>query len=165
MGQMGYGYPPMHYKLPDDGQGGENEPIEIESSSEGEEPNLADVEEAQTVADDKTSAEAEKGKNPKKLSNKEKNGNKNRDATKELTGDDQEEETVGKETGVDLEIEQTDSATKRSKRVSEKGGSPTKKVSEKGGSTSKRTSEKEGSPKKRMSGKGESMIEKVTEKG
>jgi len=175
MGQMGYGYPPMHYKLPDDGQGGENEPIEIESSSEGEEPNLADVEEA--VANDKTSAEAEKGKNPKKLSNKEKNGDKNRDATKELTGDDQEqEEAVGKETGVDLEKEQTDSATKRSKRVSGKGGSPTKKVSEKGGSTSKRTSEKggsttesisdkEGSPKKRMSGKGESMIEKVAEKG
>lgn len=53
MGDIGFGYPPMHFRPPmNDGQGGEDEPIEIPSSSEGENPNMADVEEDQNVIDE-----------------------------------------------------------------------------------------------------------------
>merc|ERR1711915_407502 len=46
LADMGYEYPQMHFRPPlNEGQGCEDEPIEIESSSEGEEPNLEDVEE------------------------------------------------------------------------------------------------------------------------
>ena len=46
LADMGYEYPPLNFRPPlNEGQGCEDEPIEIESSSEGDEPNLADVEE------------------------------------------------------------------------------------------------------------------------
>jgi len=142
MGEMGYGYPPMNFRAPIDGQGGEDEPIEIASSSEGEQPNLADVEEGGTETEDKTSTEKSNGEgqkessheNEKKTEENEKtvekkdspevttNDKKEKDKEneKESLTEDKEEETKEKDTSV--EKEQVETPSKRPKRVSEKGG-------------------------------------------
>eukprot|EP00092_Neocalanus_flemingeri_P012008 GFUD01012945.1.p1 GENE.GFUD01012945.1~~GFUD01012945.1.p1 ORF type:complete len:926 (+),score=278.03 GFUD01012945.1:158-2935(+) len=66
MDDMSFGYPPMNFRPPiDDGQGGEDEPIEIASSSDGDTPNLADVEDEDKENEEETTNEKSKGKDKK----------------------------------------------------------------------------------------------------
>lgn len=137
MGEMGFGYPPMNFRPPmDDGQGGEDEPIEIESSSEGEQPNLADVEEADAKTEEKTTNEKQNGEGKTDLSEtndekdktvetkgkedgiKKNNKEKPKETEKDSLADDKEDEKEEKSDSGEKEEQETTS--KRSKRGTEK---------------------------------------------
>lgn len=137
MGEMGLGYPPMNFRPPmDDGQGGEDEPIEIESSSEGEQPNLADVEEADAKTDEKTTNEKANGEGKTDLSEKNDEKEKTVETKGKQDGNKKNQKEKAKETEKDSpandnedekeeksdsgEIEEQETPSKRSKRGTEK---------------------------------------------
>ena len=136
--EMGYGYPPMNFRPPiNDGQGGEDEPIEIASSSDGEPPNMTDVEEDDKEKKEKTTKENSKVKDKKDSptkDNKEEKKDKGNDKKDSLTEDnegekkdiedsttkDNEEEKKDKEKLDSGETDQPETPSKRSKRGKEK---------------------------------------------
>lgn len=135
---MGFGYPPLQLRPPiDDGQGGEDEPIEIASSSEGDPPNMADVEDAGEELDNQTkekpegkskedspaknSKEAKKSKGKDKKDSQTNELDKNKEKVREdSTSKQTAKETQDREKDVSSETEDTETPSKRSKRGKEK---------------------------------------------